>query len=944
MIDIDGDRKRQNDLKKQAFYLQFGGDEFEIRQRIRTYGLSSDCCPVNIINQTGLFGILEAIISLKLTSYEISTFYVHRHVEPYNDPLEFTKGIIKIVQGMTRDEINKEYGDYFSDGRIVDFLEILTEDTKFLLSFCYDKDDFYEYIPDGKDLYNKFQERYYNLYHQDNNYVPKEEFLRIDGKLFRTVCFLVKHGYKFPNLDSLFDNQKEELIFFSQDEEKKFVLNKSYARKMGDNLIGLYYFFQRNEYETLNVENIFLPSCKKIIFRNSSGNKIIFNPSFLDSDVNKDIEVYQYLFSQRFLIADITSVFDKRIENIELNYKDWNNSKEYNLVVKRKVFLKVTESKDFLAEIKDYFQQGFTFLDSENLFNFQEENIKIIDPNLKEQLIKRSLFNKMLDIITSCKKNNFSINFNQLFDKDKSSVELCDKEDNKGIIERERIKDIMYIFALLNKNGYICKDYSNLFNEHNPYIIVYDQENNKRIISRKQINKIAKIEKLERMYSKESYEDLSDSEKDLLFMLNNYILKEKLFKWLPYTAKKWLPSSAVISKIPAERSYEYFYNNNYARLGLLKEKFKVSTYEETEGIVSLGYILGLFDSKELISTKAMNYIIEYFFQKGVSALELHKIYGAIDLSKGFNKKFADFFMQHYSTNSESFIEVDLETDMTGELFTRFDEILENRSEKKIKTRTINKLLTPQDALAFITTYEIDKELLGKKIEDERYVNLVTLLMKFGASEEELKWAINLYEQALAIDEKEVKIPFIEDWNKGLMFFNSHLKNDPYTYLSGKKTNCCSTYGGYAQDRLEHVISDINWRYVTFTSFNKTFFDGLVWYDNKEKVACIDNVEGQFSKTDINNPNSLALMADTIIRYADGLYEAMNNLKIPCRKVNVGHDEGTASWAIFEYAYQNGLIIVDNNPCRYPSRNGISTDATKQFTITNEQTLSLRKKK
>lgn len=85
------------------------------------------------------------------------------------------------------------------------------------------------------------------------------------------------------------------------------------------------------------------------------------------------------------------------------------------------------------------------------------------------------------------------------------------------------------------------------------------------------------------------------------------------------------------------------------------------------------------------------------------------------------------------------------------------------------------------------------------------------------------------------------------------------------------------------------------------------------------------------------------MADTIIRYADGIYEAMNNLKIPCQKVNVGKYYGIASWEIFEYARNQNLIVDDDKPCMYPERNGISTDAKKQFTITSAEILSLKRR-
>ena len=85
-----------------------------------------------------------------------------------------------------------------------------------------------------------------------------------------------------------------------------------------------------------------------------------------------------------------------------------------------------------------------------------------------------------------------------------------------------------------------------------------------------------------------------------------------------------------------------------------------------------------------------------------------------------------------------------------------------------------------------------------------------------------------------------------------------------------------------------------------------------------------------------------MMADTMIRYADGIYHKMNELNIPCIKVNVGKDSGTQSWEIFNYGRQQGLIYEDDNPCNYPKRNGISTDAEEQFTITDEKILRFRK--
>ncbi len=873
-----------NNYKELAFLLQFEGNEDEVGQK--TFDLKYYNDPVNGMKQTGLFGILDALIDLDLTNNEIIDFYVHGHVEPYDDPCEFTRGIINIVYGMPKTEIKKYYGSFFDDERMAKFPNSNTN-TKMLMSFCYDKDDTYVFIPNKDDLYDRFVTIYEKEFLQWNDYKDEKDFQKIDGKLYRAVRFLVRQGYDFPNLECLFDESIKDIVFKQTNDENTFVLNKEYAREMSDQLLSLVYFLKRNNYKILNIAYIFDSKCDNITLVDSSGKEIIFNRCYLKLNMHKYVNVLEILNKENFEIPNIIDLCDKRVKNIDLRCS--SVYKEHNLTIKSDVLLSI--SAEWLRVIKKSLVLGFSFPENDNLFNMNQESLKVIDPKGKEQFVLRKEFANILDMIILC-----------------------------------------------NESGYSFKDYNNLFDEKQIYIVCYNEHNQEKLLNSKQIYKFVRL--LGLSYVKR--EELSDIDKDLLMMLENYNMRKKLFEWLPYTAKKWVPSSAVINKISAEKSYEYFYNNNYKRLKVLKDEYQANKYEEMEGIVALGYILGLFNSKESTSQKALDYIIEYFLKKGVTTDELHTTYGAIDLRNGYNKQFADFFMQHYAMDSQAFIEPDLGTNMTGELFKRFDEVLENRPEKRIKTRTRNKLLTPIDAMASIIDVNIDKDKFGEQVKDKRYLRLLQLLMKFGASEDELRWAIGLYEQALLIDEQKVIIPNIEDLKTSLMKFNSHLKNDPQAFLSGRKTNCCSKYGGFAEDRLTHVITDLNWRYITFTSANRTFFDGLVWYDKEEKVVCIDNVEGQFSKIDKINTKSIPMMADTIIRYADGIYHKMRELNIPCIKVNVGKDPGTASWEIFKYAKQQNLIYDDQNPCNYPARNNISSDANNQFTLTDETILRLRR--
>lgn len=921
-----------DEKKEQAFLLQISGDEYYLREKLGFNSLNPYGCPIDIMRSTGYFGILDALLDLNFTASEISDFYIQGHVEPYNEPYTFAEGIINIVYGMKKEDIKEKY-EHISDERISK-LPSPNRNTQMLLSFCYSKNDTYQYIPNAKELSSNFERQYQYLYNRYDAFSKEKEYQKIDGRLFRTIRYLVRHGYDFPSTEDLFNDEVNTIVLKQTNGNDIFNLDKKYALETSDNLLSLVCFLEAHNYKIVNPKSLFNKDNYKINIVNPDGVEFVLNCSDLEPLIHKYDKLIQKLNYCQFSIPDILSLCNKKIDTITLECNF--DSKQYKYYIKRNMLQNI--SYELLEFIKKSNKLGFSFKDNDNLFDTNQELLKVTDPSGKEHLINREEFNSMLDIVNKCEKANFTLNIDQLLNLNESIIELTDKQGNKAYAYRERINHLLNILTLLKNNGYYFKDYSTLFDESNLYITCYDRQNQERVLGRKQLHNILRIEELQKKGEK-----LNEKEQDIASMLNNYIFREKLFEWLPYTAKKWIPSSSVIIKIPAEQSDRYFYNNNYARLQLLKDEYQTKTYTEAEGLVSLGFILGLFDTKESTSQKAVDYIINYFLKKGITADELHTTYGAINLQHGYNKNFADFFMKHYTDNPECFVDPDLGTNMTGELYERFDEVLQNRPEKRIKTSTRNKLLTPSDAIASITNIKVDKEMLGDMADDERFIRLAELLLKFGAHRSEIEWSIELYKQALAIDEQKVSIPNIEDMKASLMKFKSHLKSDPQAFVSGRKTNCCSRYGGYAQDRLTHVITDLDWRYVTFTSPNRTFFDGLVWYDKEDQVVCIDNVEGQFSKTDKKDSQSVALMADTFIRYADGIYSKMNELNIPCRKVNVGNDSGTASWEIFRYAKDQKLIIADEEPCKYPKKNGITTDAEYQFTITDEQMLKLRKK-
>ena len=446
---------------------------------------------------------------------------------------------------------------------------------------------------------------------------------------------------------------------------------------------------------------------------------------------------------------------------------------------------------------------------------------------------------------------------------------------------------------------------------------------------------------------------------------------DKVMQWLPHTAKHFLPSLSVIQKYPVSEVKNFFGNNNYKRLLELKKQYGIDDLEGMEGLTAISYVLGLFDTQGKTSEKATRYIQEHFIGKKVSDQDVHRIYGNIDLSLGFNKNFADFFMQHYAKDPKAFVNEQDGRNMAGTLFTNFDKVLQFRPEKKIITNTRSQLLTPKDAMSvFINSYDFSqlKNCLDMSLEQlkahliksgasasdiERAVQTLELIKKadikngdavdlhlflsqYGASQREVVWALELFKRAQAINERDVKIPFVQDKLKKLITFETLKKVDSRAFISGKKTNSCSGFGGLAQDRLERAIADPLSRYVLFESPNKSYFDSLVWYDPEDELVVLDNIEGQFHGKDRQDESAEKELLDSVLRYSDAVFQGMKDMRLPCKRVNLGKGQPYRLRDIFESAERDRIILDDPKPSTYPQRHAISTDATQQYTLTNQE--------
>jgi len=454
--------------------------------------------------------------------------------------------------------------------------------------------------------------------------------------------------------------------------------------------------------------------------------------------------------------------------------------------------------------------------------------------------------------------------------------------------------------------------------------------------------------------------------------------QELMNKWMELSKRKHLPALPIMRKVPLENASMYYSNGNYKRLERLRKEYGIDDYEGMEGLIAMGHMLGLFDSKGKTSDQAARYIRDHVIARGIKPAEIHRRYGHVDLKKPFDGDFAKFFMIHHATDKEAFTD-DEGVDMTSSLLANFDAVLRFRPEKKIKTNTNRERLMPKDAMAVFSNKDFDhlemfhaatrlrnvepgevlidlsrRNLSKKAIEhvqhiitelkktdvdpaDPRFKELVEILSQYGASWEELIWSMGVTDEASKVEEDKVKIPLIMDGKSDFLKIESLKKTDPRAFLSGRKTNSCSHFGGLGQERLRHAIVNPNARIMTMTT-DKSYFDGLVMFDEATGIALIDNIEGAFFDTDKNDPDAGKKLVETTIRYSDALFKAMWQRKIPVSRVNLAKDKTGPVYKYFDPACEANLIKHDPYPSIYPSQVGMGSDAAEQYTVTSPEIL------
>lgn len=108
MIKINNSRQIDYECREHVFLLQFEGD---INDVCKKFGLNDYYAPINNMAVTGLFGILDALMDLRLTNNEIRDFYIQGHWNPMMILIHLLKVLLILYMECQKMRLNSNMED-----------------------------------------------------------------------------------------------------------------------------------------------------------------------------------------------------------------------------------------------------------------------------------------------------------------------------------------------------------------------------------------------------------------------------------------------------------------------------------------------------------------------------------------------------------------------------------------------------------------------------------------------------------------------------------------------------------------------------------------------------------------------------------------------------------------------------------------------------------------
>ncbi len=330
------------------------------------------------------------------------------------------------------------------------------------------------------------------------------------------------------------------------------------------------------------------------------------------------------------------------------------------------------------------------------------------------------------------------------------------------------------------------------------------------------------------------------SESEITALKNFLQMRDKL-------KKTFIPAKPIYANTPKELIKNFYdYSklwaevlNDYAKF--VNKKSEEILYEVKADFYKVCLISGLFSNDYHERMRAKDFIQTKIIGK-FSEVGLHQRFSGLNtVENGYDPDFAEFLIQNfgpYFLILDDF-EFEIQRNLISKAYNNFSEIKKAYPNKVISTNTINDKLTEKDVYSFILTKTYDSI---KTKEEEK---LAEYCSHYGYNQNQFNSLKLWMNEGIKIREEGKENLFCkEDSIKSQNKITYRLleKGDPLGAILGEITNCCQTINNVGESCCKHGLSNPNGGFVVFELNNKIIGQSWVWYDERSKKICLDNIE------------------------------------------------------------------------------------------------------
>lgn len=357
---------------------------------------------------------------------------------------------------------------------------------------------------------------------------------------------------------------------------------------------------------------------------------------------------------------------------------------------------------------------------------------------------------------------------------------------------------------------------------------------------------------------------------------------------------KFVPSPQVVRNMPKEL-IENFYEQSKVWKRLLEEFSKANgtdfhglREEIKEDFFKLCLISGIFSNSQVERTSAEEFIKTKVIGK-VSGPFLHARFNGLQTIKhGYNPFFAKFLNNNFN---ENFLLIEVDCDVyfsyIAEAYNRFEQVQEAFGISRNTASLINKL-SEDDVLQYLFTKKYNYQ---KRTSEEKLASLCGIYGYSVENFEKVKSWLHDGEKIKAEGKENLFCKPDTVSSKDVITYEFLEKGDPLGAVLGNITNCCQKVDGAGESCCEHGMTDPNGGFVVFKLNDKIVGQSWVWFDEKSKKVCLDNVEVPHSREKIVLKDEVKFK-DCLNRVKQGFVEGMRekNLNVSYVTMGMGYND------------------------------------------------------